>query len=58
MTEKDVNIAEKIFGPDVRVLKGKTTRRKPGVVKEDQIEVPPELIAEPDDLVYCWTYSM
>ena len=53
MTEHDVNIAEKIFGPDVETLKGKTTRRKPGAVKEDQVEVPPELIAEPDDLIYC-----
>ena len=53
VTVKDVNIAEKIFGPDVGTLKGKTTRRKPNAVKEDQIEIPPELIAEPDDLVYC-----
>ena len=29
VTEKDVNIAEKIFGPDVGMLKGKTTRCKP-----------------------------
>ena len=52
VTERDVNIAKKIFGPDVGTLKGKTTRRKPGTVKEDQIKVPPELIAEPDDLIY------
>ena len=53
VTERDVNIAEKIFGPDIGALKGRTTRRKPSAVKEDQIQVPPELIAEPDDLVYC-----
>ena len=53
VTERDVNIAEKIFGPDIGALKGRTTRRKPNSVREDQIQVPPELIAEPDDLVYC-----
>ena len=40
VTERDVNIAEKIFGPDVGSLKSKTTRRKPEAVKEDEIEVP------------------
>ena len=58
VTEKDARIAEKIFGPDVGTLKGKTTRRKPNVVKEDEIEVPPKLVAEPDDLVYCMDIFM
>ena len=26
------------------------------MVKEDEIEVPPELVAEPDDLVYCMDF--
>ena len=34
-------------------LKGKTTRHKPGTVKEDQIKVPLELIAKLDNLIYC-----
>jgi hypothetical protein len=29
VTVEDINIAEKIFGPDVSSLKGKFTRRKP-----------------------------
>ena len=29
VTTKDVDLAEKIFGPDLGTLKGKTTRRKP-----------------------------
>ena len=53
VTEKGVNIAEKIFGLDVGALKGKTTRHKTGVVKGDQIKIPAELIAEPNDLTYC-----
>ena len=35
ITVEDVNIAEKIFGPDVSSLKGKSTRTKTKVVKED-----------------------
>ena len=39
-----INLAEKIFGWDVSVLKGKSTRPHPPVVgKEDIIEIPPEL---------------
>ena len=29
VTTRDVDLAEKIFGPDLGTLKGKTTRRKP-----------------------------
>jgi hypothetical protein len=42
-TPQDVEIAEKIFGPDVSELKGKSTRRKPKIVKYDVIAVSREL---------------
>ena len=43
----DVDLAMKIFGKDVAVLKGKSVKGKPPVVgKEDEIELPPELVIE------------
>eukprot|EP00978_Attheya_sp_CCMP212_P031940 scaffold122572_cov28-Attheya_sp.AAC.1 len=44
ITIKDIKLAEKIFGPDVATLKGKTTRPKPMVVIEDAITIPRELV--------------
>ena len=43
VTIEDIDLAEKIFGPDVAYIKGKTTRSKPKIVKSDQIEIPPEM---------------
>ena len=40
---EDVKLAEKIFGPDVSYIKGKTTQSKPKIVKNNQIEIPPEM---------------
>jgi hypothetical protein len=40
VTTADVELAEKIFGPDIATLKGKTTRRKPVPVVEDYIDIP------------------
>jgi hypothetical protein len=39
----DVDLAEKIFGPDLGTLKGKTTRQKPLPQITDQIAIPEEL---------------
>ena len=43
-TIDDVCVANKIFGPDVGSLKGKTTRRKPSRVQSDVVFVPSELV--------------
>ena len=53
VTIDDVNIAEKIFGPDVGAMKGKTTRRKPTRVKQDWVEIPPELLQQ-RNLTLCF----
>ena len=37
VTTDDINISEKIFGPDIGTLKGKTTHRKPLPVMDDRV---------------------
>ena len=53
MTVEDVNISEKIFGPDMGTLKGKTTRRKPKPVKTDTVEIPPEIKEKHSAVTLC-----
>jgi hypothetical protein len=53
VTVEDINIAEKIFGPDVSSLKGKSPRRKPKPVRKDLIEIPKELIMKHHDIKLC-----
>ena len=44
VTVEDIQIAEKIFSPDVSTLKLRTTRQRPKLVVEIFIEVPSEMI--------------
>ena len=51
VTTTDIALAEKIFGPDIGTLKGKTTRQKPLPVVEDYIEIPPELLRDHQEVI-------
>jgi hypothetical protein len=53
VTVTDVTNATKIWGPDIGALKGKTTRRTPSRVRQDDIDIPHELKARFDDVVLC-----
>jgi hypothetical protein len=53
VTVEHVNISEKIFGPDMSSLKGKSTRRKPKPVRSDLIEIPQEIITKHHDIDLC-----
>jgi hypothetical protein len=53
VTVEDVNILEKIFGPDMSRLKGKSTRRKPKPVRSDLIEIPKEIIMKHHNIDLC-----
>jgi hypothetical protein len=48
-----VNIAKKIFGGNIGALKGKSTKSRPTPVKDDLVEIPPELLNQHQDLTYC-----
>ena len=53
VTIEDINISEKIFGPDVYAIKGKSVRKKPKVVVNDYIEIPRGLIKAHQGIILC-----
>ena len=48
---EEIEILDKIFGPDVSTLKERTTRQSPKVVVDDFIEIPRELIEKNQELM-------
>ena len=50
---EDIDIVEKIFGPGVSTLNGRTMRQSPKVVVDGFIEIPIELIYNNQDLILC-----
>ena len=51
--EKDIVVAEKIYGPSASVLKGKTKRPTPNAIVDDWIEIPRELTMENEEIDLC-----
>jgi len=43
--------AEDMFGPDIHMMKGKTTRSEPPPIVEDHVEVPTEISSEHHSVV-------
>ena len=53
VTVEDITIAEKIFGPDVATLKGKSTRPRNLPTINDEIAVPPEIYERHHNIELC-----
>ena len=63
VTTQDAINAEKIYGPDVGAIKGKTTRKPPPVARDDHIEIPDEIKSRDNltlcmDIMYVWGIPM
>ena len=54
VTVDDIKLAESIYGPDIGVLKGKTTRSKPAPVVRDLVDVPKLLVKRNKKVKICF----
>ena len=50
---EDVKITERLFGPDMLSLKGKSMRRKPKPVRKDLVEIPNKITEKHRDIELC-----
>ena len=50
VTAEDIDLAEKIYGPDMASLKGKTICKKPQPIVHDYVSIPKELVETQQDL--------
>jgi hypothetical protein len=53
VTTEDIDIAEAIFGPDIGVIKGKTTHHRPNPVVADYVDIPEELLDCQQNVTLC-----
>jgi hypothetical protein len=53
MVQDDVKLAEEIFGRNIAIFKGKSTRKKPKPVIHDTIAVPTALKLAQEDVTLC-----
>jgi hypothetical protein len=53
VVQDNVKLAEEIFGRDIAILKGKTTRKKPKPVIHDTIPVPKALKSAQEEVTLC-----
>ena len=53
VVEKDVDVAEAVFGPDISTIKVKTPRRTPRAILQDLMTVPPELVRQHSSIELC-----
>jgi hypothetical protein len=53
VTTEDIDIAQAIFGPDIGVIKGKTTPHRPTPVVADYVDIPEEILDCQQNITLC-----
>ncbi len=53
VTVEDIKIAQAIYGQDIGIIKGKTTRSKPPPVVEDYVKIPKTLLRQQRKVDLC-----